>query len=79
MLPCCVYLSKTDDNFSSLCLCRRNSDGLTFESVEQVDWLLLGECGWPNVVVDGDGGVSMIVVGVSGTGPTRRATFGGGL
>lgn len=40
---------------------------------------MLGDCEWPNVVVDGDGGVSMIVVGVSGTGPTRRATFGGGL
>lgn len=35
MLPC-ENFSKTDDNFSS-CLCRRNSDGFTFESNEPDD------------------------------------------
>lgn len=43
---------------------------------------MLGECEVPRI--DGDGGVSMIVVdvaaaGASAMGPTRRATFGGGL
>lgn len=50
---------------------------------------MLGECEAPRI--DGDGGVSMIVVvvfaaaaaaaaaGASAMGPTRRATFGGGL
>lgn len=81
ILPCCVYLSSTDDNFSSFCLFRRNSDGLTFESDEQVDVLftdVLFECCG---VVHGDGGVSVIDTGDSTecTGPSRRATFGGGL
>lgn len=59
---------------------------MTFESNEQFDWLLLGECEpapRPDACIDGDGGVSMIVVvvddGASAMGPTRRATFGGGL
>lgn len=45
---------------------------------------MLGECE-PAPRIDGDGGVSMIVVdvapaaGASAIGPTRRATFGGGL
>lgn len=45
---------------------------------------MLGEC--EAARIDGDGGVSMIVVvvvaaaaGESAMGPTRRATFGGGL
>lgn len=44
--------------------------------------MLLGECA--DACIEGDGGVSMIVVevdvaGASAIGPTRRATFGGGL
>lgn len=78
MLPCCGCFSKTVECFSSLCLCRRNSDGLTFESDEHTLLLRVGVFEvWPTF--DGDAGVSIIVVGVSAIGPTRRATFGGGL
>lgn len=54
---------------------RRNSDGLTFDSVEQFD-VLVSCC--DVLLKDGDGGVS-VIDGESANGPTRRAAFGGGL
>lgn len=54
---------------------RRNSDGLTFDSDEQVD-VLVSCC--DVLLNDGDGGVS-VIDGESANGPTRRAAFGGGL
>lgn len=61
MFPC-ENFSNTDDNFSSWCLCRRNSDGFTFESndpAEVISLLLIGVDVVPAelielLVIDGD-------------------------